>query len=229
MDVPINDLELDGLYAGIYILSLDDCGFTVEKCKSDTMYLDSEPTQAYMINTVELLADDNFYKSVHAGYSSFICIDEYDIGYEEYEKLYHDSEINEDMDECINADHVNDKFNEKYLEICDSCDDRFECEAYKECKEKNYRANNTTDKFDKKLDEKLDDKFDDKSDDDSIKSKIDVEVSTDEDENMNGITISGTSENGHYWSTSFYSNRLISNDSIDHFVKSLKNLYRLQM
>ena len=214
LDVPINDLELDGLYAGIYILSLDDYGFTVEKCKSGDRYLDSEPTQVYMINTVEILADDNFYKSVNTRYSSFIYIDEYDIGYEEYKKLYPDSEMNEGMDECMNADHVNDRFNEKYLEICDACDDRFECEAYKESKEKNCRDDN---------------KSEDKSDDDSIKSEIDIKVSTDEGEDMNGITISSTSEDGRCWSTSFYSNRSISNDLIDHFVKSLKNLYRLQM
>lgn len=229
LDVPINDLELDGLYAGIYILSLDDCGFTVEKCKSGDRYFDSEPTQVYMINTVEILADDNFYKSVNTRYSSFISIDEFDVGYEEYKKLYPDSEMNEGMDECINADHVNDRFNEKYLEICDACDDRFECEAYKESKEKKYKDKNKETESCDELSDKSYDNLDDNSNDDSIKSEIDIKVSTDDDEKMNGITISSTSENGHYWSTSFYSNRLISYDSIDNFVKSLKKLYRLQM
>lgn len=231
LDVTINDLELDGLYAGIYILSLDDYGFTVEKYESGDRYLDSDPTQVYMIETVELLANEKFYKSVNTRYSSFISIDEFDVGYEEYKKIYPDSEMNKSMDECMNADHVNDRFNEKYLEICDECDDRFECEAYKESIEKKYIDSiNVSEKELKsynELDDKLDDKSNDNSNDDSIKSEINIEVSADEDENMNGITISGTSENGHYWSTSFYSNRLISNDLMKYFTKSVNDLFRL--
>lgn len=227
LDVEINDLELDGLYAGIYILSLDDYGFTVEKYKSGDRYLDSDPTQVYMIETVELLADENFYKSVNTRYSSFISFDEFNVGYEKTDE-YTESED----EECL-IYHADDRFYEKYFEICDECPERFECDVYRESKEKNYRDDGKSeDKCDDKVVHKEESKFDnssnDNSDDDLI-SGIDIKVSTDEDENMNGITISSTSDDGRYWSTSFYSNRLISNDLMKYFTKSVNDLFRLEL